>query len=308
MRSSAPLEFLHRSRRGIGHRACALPDRASQAPSRPVNALLVGHLLWRRCACIERGVDFGKIPDVRPVQHGSTEPDRLDRILPAVACQRTAHEHDRRQPVDQPEFAERVGDVDVDVSSGSSPRERSAGFQARGLGDFGDALAALGMTRRDARSAASGYFARSRRCASMTAASSPACVEAAAITGARADDRLELRKVAASAGGGGTSSLRLPVELTRGAPSSRIALRVDGRLREAKIEPRRAARRSTPGTSRQRLNERSDTRPLTRIIGMRRCARRQGSGSATDRIRRTARGPAASDRGSARRSAARRAE
>ena len=43
-------------------------------------------------------------------------------------------------------------------------------------------------------------------------------------------------RLPASAGGSGTSSLRLPVVATRGAPRSRIAPGIGGRLREAEVE------------------------------------------------------------------------
>ena len=50
--------------------------------------------------------------------------------------------------------------------------------------------------------------------------SSPGWVEAAAITGRAAMASFIIRSLASSAGGAGTSSLRLPVIETRGAPSS----------------------------------------------------------------------------------------
>ena len=70
---------------------------------------------------VERVVDLGEIPDMRAMQDGGAELDRLDRILPAVAHQRAAHEHDRREPIDQPELAERVGDIDVVLRLGQPP-------------------------------------------------------------------------------------------------------------------------------------------------------------------------------------------
>ena len=62
---------------------------------------------------------------------------------------------------------------------------------------------------------------RKRRCASISAVSSPGWVEAAAMTDAVADRGLQLRSLSGSAGGAGTSSLRLPVVEMRGAPRSR---------------------------------------------------------------------------------------
>jgi len=55
---------------------------------------------------IERFIHIAEIEDVRTVNDRRTELDRLDRILSAMLDQRSAHEHDRRQPVDQAEFAQ----------------------------------------------------------------------------------------------------------------------------------------------------------------------------------------------------------
>jgi hypothetical protein len=54
----------------------------------------------------------------------------------------------------------------------------------------------------------------------MMTASSPGWVEAAAITGRWRTTARIAASLPASTGGAGTSSLRLPVMLTRGAPSS----------------------------------------------------------------------------------------
>ena len=62
---------------------------------------------------VERLVDVGEIEDVRAMNDRRAELDRLDRILPAMFDQRSAHEHDRRQPIEQSQFAHGVGDVDV---------------------------------------------------------------------------------------------------------------------------------------------------------------------------------------------------
>ena len=64
---------------------------------------------------IEGGVDVGEVVDVRPVQHGGVEARRLDRVLAAVGDQRAAEKGDRRQAIEQAEFAERVGEIDVDL-------------------------------------------------------------------------------------------------------------------------------------------------------------------------------------------------
>ena len=80
---------------------------------------------------IERLVNLREIPDMRAMDDGGAEPDRLDRVLTAAAGERAAHEHDRRKPIDQAELAERVGDKDVDIGFGQialrAQRHREAG-------------------------------------------------------------------------------------------------------------------------------------------------------------------------------------
>src|ERR1700675_2690809 len=49
----------------------------------------VGHLLGAM-RFVERSVYFSKVPDMRAVQDGGTELDRLDRILSAMTRKRTA--------------------------------------------------------------------------------------------------------------------------------------------------------------------------------------------------------------------------
>ena len=74
---------------------------------------------------------------------------------------------------------------------------------------------------------------------------------------ALADSVLHFESLVGSAGGAGTSSLRLPVLTILGTPSSGVARGIKGRLREAEVEPAEQARR-VRGSERQRWNERSD--------------------------------------------------
>ena len=101
------------------------------------------------------------------MQDGDAELGRLDRILPAMADQRAADEHDRREPIDQTEFAHRVGDIDVGVGQGSSPRERTAAPSPAT-----EAISAIPAPRSGCRGAMMvsrpGNVFFSRRCASMT--------------------------------------------------------------------------------------------------------------------------------------------
>ena len=106
-------ERVHRSRAPLARsRVARVGVRRASAPIAHRQLAGVGHLSAPP-ARVERGVDLGEIPDMRPVQDRGAELDRLDRILAAMLHQRTADEHDRREPVEQAELAERVGDVDV---------------------------------------------------------------------------------------------------------------------------------------------------------------------------------------------------
>ena len=153
---------------------------------------------------------------------------------------------------------------------GSSPRERNATERPAAF-----AVSAIPGPRSGWRGAmtisSDGYFTRSRRCAAMMMASSPAWVEAAAITRRVPMIGRSLHKVGSSTGGAGTSSLRLPTLLMRGAPS--CAKRSASALDCAKHRSKRSSKAAiAPGKSRQRRNERCDTRPLTSIIGIARSA------------------------------------
>ncbi len=105
----------------------------------------------RPALLVERPVDVGEIADMRPVQDGAGELCGLDRILSAAGKQRLAHEHDPRQPVEQPEFADRVADIDGAIAPGPLA-SRAQPAREPHLGELpGDLLAALGMARRDQR-------------------------------------------------------------------------------------------------------------------------------------------------------------
>src|SRR6185437_7132519 len=62
---------------------------------------------------IQRLIHVAEIEDMRTMHDGSAELDGFDRVLSATLDQRAAHEHDRRQPVEQAELAHRVRDIDV---------------------------------------------------------------------------------------------------------------------------------------------------------------------------------------------------
>src|SRR5690242_9211011 len=86
---------------------------------------------------------------MRPVQNRSAELDRLDRVLSAVARQRSADEYDRRQPIHQTELTERVDDVDIVMRLRQPAARALRGRQAGVPGNLGNTRAALGMARRD---------------------------------------------------------------------------------------------------------------------------------------------------------------
>jgi len=50
---------------------------------------------------------------MRAVQDGAIELRRLDQVLAAMGRQRAADEGDRRGAVEQAQFAQRVGEVDI---------------------------------------------------------------------------------------------------------------------------------------------------------------------------------------------------
>ena len=100
---------------------------------------------------IERRINLGEIPDMRPVQDGGAKLGRLDRILPAMPNKRAADENDRRQPIDDAELAHRVRDIDVGRRVGQFAVRAQTDLQPGGARDFSDAAAALGMTRHDNR-------------------------------------------------------------------------------------------------------------------------------------------------------------
>src|SRR5262249_4269003 len=108
----------------------------------------VGYLLGAMRG-VERRVDFGEVPDIRSVQDGGAELDRLDRILAAMARKRAADEDDGSEPVDEAKLPQRVDDIDVVFSLWQPTARAERRGQATGAGNLGDARPAIGMARRD---------------------------------------------------------------------------------------------------------------------------------------------------------------
>ena len=170
---------------------------------------------------VERGINLREIPDMWTVQNRCAQLGGLDGILTAVSDQRATDKHHWRQTIDKAKLANSVGDIDFClVRWGNSPSERSvlASSRPRSRSRQYRGRAPDGAAR--SRSADPGKLRRNRACASITASSSPAWVDAAATTGRRAIAFACSASAVGSAGGAGTSSLRLPVTTTFGAPRS----------------------------------------------------------------------------------------
>ena len=129
------------------------------------------------------------------------------------------------------------------------------------------------MARRDDGEQAREGMRASRRCVSISAVSSPAWVEAAAMIGALADRRLAASRRLL---GIGRRLRHVELEIAGGARCAARRDRDSARHRRPTARGRdrsgAAAPRSCRAACRQRLNERSDSRPLTRISGMPRSA------------------------------------
>lgn len=98
---------------------------------------------------IERRVDIVKIPDMRTVQHRLSKLGGLDRILSAMLDDRTAHEHDIGQLVENAKFPDAVGDIDIRPHIGHDgvrSQDCACACRGRAIENF---LAALGVARRN---------------------------------------------------------------------------------------------------------------------------------------------------------------
>ena len=144
---------------------------------------------------------------------------------------RAAHEHDMREPVEQAELTDRVGNIDVGAQIGCYLRERNVPRADRDAACCRTSMPRSGW-RGTITVRSDGRF-RMRRWASMIDL-------LLARMGGSGDEDLAASPPSAdelggSAGGAGTSSLRLPV-IRRSAAKLRKALRIERRLREADVE------------------------------------------------------------------------
>src|SRR5262249_21913202 len=83
------------------------------------------------------------------MQDGGPKLDRLDRILAAMANQRTTHEHDGSELIDQSQFAKRIEYIDVDLARHRSAARAQRRPQTCRRDNFRNVGAALRMPGRD---------------------------------------------------------------------------------------------------------------------------------------------------------------
>ena len=135
----------------------------------------------------------GAIQRIRAEDHGTAELGRFERIVTtdrAGGSERAGDQHHRRETIEQPEFAQRIDQIEP-----GRRIERLAGRMAAhaqpccGQGR-GDLLGAGRVARRQARVSKFGKRTCRRRCASATSIlTRPHGVEAASQTGLIADQR-----------------------------------------------------------------------------------------------------------------------
>src|SRR5919197_6133560 len=118
--------------RGGNHRCTRI--RVLEPSRRPQRQSLDVAHLFGAARRVERRIDFCEIPNIRPMQNRRAELDRLDRILTAMARQRSTNEYDRGEPIDETELAQRVGDVDLGVAARQFPARAQGRGKAGGLG------------------------------------------------------------------------------------------------------------------------------------------------------------------------------
>ena len=119
------------------------------------------------------------------MDHRSAELDRLDRILSAVLDQRSTHEHDRRQPVEQPQSRPWYRRHRCRSTPSAIPRANAEAACSPGCGDHAHdiACAAVGMPRHDHGQQARERIPPASCVLSVRISSSPGWVEAATTIG-----------------------------------------------------------------------------------------------------------------------------
>ena len=185
-----------------------------------------------------------------------------------AANERAADEGDRRDAVEEAEFAERVGEVDVDRRRRAARRRSAARPQARRRRAWRGSPRRAPGWRGTMMVSRSGWrlaqelvgLGDDRLLAVMGARREPD--RPPADRGREARDLRAGRRRAAAA-----SNLRLPVTTTLAHAERGVALAVAGRLGQAEVDARRTAAGDAAEAAPAR-NERSDSRALTRISGI----------------------------------------
>src|ERR1700748_519061 len=100
---------------------------------------------------VERLVTIGAIEDMRAMNDRCAELDGFDRILSAMSNQRSAHEYDRREPVEQPQFAHRIADIGIGGRYRQSLARTKRDMQARSRDQTANGSPASRVSRHDHR-------------------------------------------------------------------------------------------------------------------------------------------------------------
>ncbi|CEG09353.1 hypothetical protein BN961_02778 [Afipia felis] len=100
---------------------------------------------------VELGINILEVEHMRPVQDCGIELGRFDRILSAVWNERAAHEHHRRDAIEQPEFAHRIGNIDIRICRRQIAARAQLHLQAGDGSQLRNGRPALWMTRHNDR-------------------------------------------------------------------------------------------------------------------------------------------------------------
>ena len=191
---------------------------------------------------------------MRPVEDGGAEAHRLDRVVAADGHQRAAEEGDRRDAIEEAEFAERVGEVDVGFADQRLAAAPLRDRQAARAASMSRIAAPRSGWRGTMMVRTSGWRSRRSRWAAATISSSPSWVRGGDPDRPAGDRGAQARDLA----GVGGERRRVELEVA-GDPHLRRAERAEARavllgLGEDEADPReqRAPRRRRSAASRGR--------------------------------------------------------
>ena len=177
----------------------------------------------RRAGPVERGGHLGAVVGIDAVQYGATEPSRLERVVPALRDQRSADKGNLGHAKQQPQFAERVRQIDFGIAGKRLAAAAPGDAQSLAPG----ASRRLPRPRAGWRGAmisarAENARARPGLCAAAAISSSPGCVLAAIQTGRwpiRLPQRGKFRRIGRQ--GKPPPRFKSPTLAARRAPSAR---------------------------------------------------------------------------------------